>query len=808
MQLTSPHKLQEWTEPLPPVKAPMPYLVLFLIACVTVVAYVSVVADFFHGDDYIHLTWLPKAVHDPNLIARNFYSSWLDGFYAQFYRPLISVFNVFDYMVWRGNGVGFHVTNLVAHLVTTFFLFMIVRSLLECAESVGQKLSDPDRSVLASNLLPLGAAALFALYPIHPEAVSWITGRVDSICAMFTLGSLWLFQRWQKGRSYLALFASLLFFVLGLLSKEMAVTLPAVLVVYLLLFPRKLVSDAAPRDDRKIITLLQETAVSTTPYWLVWLGYFLVRQRALGTFVGGYDNALFFIPDGSAFFSRWGTALGNLLVPVNHNVTDPQSLQVIAWQVLLTGALSLSTFFAMRSAIIARIFSFSFIWMGLSLLPVIKCLYVHDDLEGARMVYLASAPLCLLVVLGLARLYWTGQIAKFISLIAGAGLLLLADVFLIANNRPWYQAGMETQAIERALKRVSRDISNNDHICYFVGIPNAIDGAYVGCNAFDGMTKVPRMDYDLRNYFGFSPIDRIFPYGFAKRKMPEMLGYTRVFGWDSNKKEFVRVTIPTIDTSIAQAWREGKSGSREGSMTSIPLKRKATLFDEVELEGEGLDCWNAEVLQFTLSVNRIGKSDQFRVAKLRYQNDLQTNYSDETEETSTLAPTTGIQKIIFPMKGNAYWWLGGHCKHLRVELPPDWNGRVVAVETLDPQKLIPKIDFVEQSRAHNLGPIVITAKYRICPVSFDVSKIEGANSAVLEFTRSNMFFDDHNSRNPSPVVGRRVPLPSVSGKFNIDAGEFSVPGIYEFRLRALDKVGNSVGLSSDHLTVFLQQPTR
>src|SRR5271163_2966587 len=115
------HESEARSEQLTSTKMPMPYGALFLIALVTVVAYAPVIADFFHGDDYIHLTWLPKAVQNPDLIWRNFYTSWLDGFYALFYRPLISVFNVFDYVVWHGNGIGFHLTNLSAHLAATLF---------------------------------------------------------------------------------------------------------------------------------------------------------------------------------------------------------------------------------------------------------------------------------------------------------------------------------------------------------------------------------------------------------------------------------------------------------------------------------------------------------------------------------------------------------------------------------------------------------------------------------------------------------------------------------------------------------------
>jgi Dolichyl-phosphate-mannose-protein mannosyltransferase len=793
-------------------KTPVPYVALLLIACVTVAVYAPVIADFFHGDDYIHLTWLPKAVEHPDLIWRNFYTSWLDGFYAQFYRPLISVFNVCDYVVWHGNGVGFHLTNLASHLVATLFLFLMVRSVCDGALVVTQKVNSTDERFLRSNYFALGSAALFALYPVHPEAVSWITGRVDSICAMFTLGSLWCFTKWCSSRRTLPLIGSLVFFILGLLSKEMAVTLPAVLVVYLLLFPgsEKKTDESLDAGDvrrKSGIRTIAGLVLKTAPFWLIWVGYFFVRHHALGTFVGGYDNAMFFIPDWAAFFSRWATAMSNFLVPINHGVIDANGWQVLTWQLLLVGAVVADVFFALKSSAILRIGMFSAAWIALSLFPVIKCLYVHDDLEGARMVYLASAPLCSLIVLGLSRLFYATQTGKYLSLAAIGVLLLLADLFLVANNRPWYQAGLETRAIENGLRQVYRDNSNAERLCYFAGIPNAINGAYVGCNAFDGMSKVPRMDRDLKNCFGFSPIDRIFPYGFAKGKLPEMQGYTSLYRWNSAKGQFDLVSLPKTSQLVACAWSVAKSQPSSatqtaGSMSSTFDQQAGILFDAVDLPPPGVDCWKADVLQFTVDVSRIGRDDKFHVAKLRFQNQLQSTFDEESEELNTLSPSIGAQTVVFPMRGNPNWWLGGICRHFRFEFPPGWKGTVTGVQALDAGKLIPQIDFVEKARAHNLGPIVLNKNYQSCPISFDINNIKKAKTAVLEITRPNMFFEARNSPNPDPSVGKEIPLPSTRGKFNIDSTEFSSPGIYEVRVRALDEHGAGAGLSSDHLAVF------
>ena len=266
---------------------------------------------------------------------------------------------------------------------------------------------------------------------------------------------------------------------------------------------------------------------------------------------------------------------------------------------------------------------------------------------------------------------------------------------------------------------------------------------------------------------------------------------------------------PTLQSAVHE-WRLNKSPSSvgdagkelDGSMTSTAVQQDGVQFGLVDLCPPGIDCWNVDVLQFTVNVSHVGTVDQFHMVKLRYQNEGQNTFDEESEVANMMVPAVGLQKVIFPLRGNPNWWLGGLCRRLRLAFPPGWKGEVVGLQTLDPQRLIPQIDFVEKSRRHNLGPIVLTKDYRICPISFDVSHIKDANSAVVEITPSNVFFEVPNSPSPNSVIGKQVPLRSTRGTFNIDSKNFSGPGIYELRIRALNKNGNGLGLSSDHLPVF------
>ena len=77
------------------------------------------------------------------------------------------------------------------------------------------------------------AALLFLLHPLRVESVAWVAERKDVLCAFFYLASLLAYTRRLDTGSTRALGTSLLLFVLALLSKVMAITLPAVLVLLL-----------------------------------------------------------------------------------------------------------------------------------------------------------------------------------------------------------------------------------------------------------------------------------------------------------------------------------------------------------------------------------------------------------------------------------------------------------------------------------------------------------------------------------------------------------------------------------------------
>lgn len=181
------------------------------LALAAVICYANTVSGSFQFDDYNVIVNNPR-VHS--------WSNWLEGLSLGI-RPLLK----FSYTLnWTmGTGVaGFHLTNLLIHLVNTFLVYRL-------AQVFVQEQWQQARLRQA----PLFAAMLFAVHPLHTEAVSYICGRSTSLMALFYLAGLlcYVTGRAQHSRIYLYVGTPLVF-ILALGVKETAVTFPLALLLW------------------------------------------------------------------------------------------------------------------------------------------------------------------------------------------------------------------------------------------------------------------------------------------------------------------------------------------------------------------------------------------------------------------------------------------------------------------------------------------------------------------------------------------------------------------------------------------------
>jgi tetratricopeptide (TPR) repeat protein len=220
------------------------YLCAFSVALLTFLVFIpSLQNAFVNWDD---ATYVYSNYHIRSLGKRFFNWAFFD-FYAGNWHPLTWISHAVDYAVWGLNPIGHHLSNLLIHSVNSFLVVLLVIRLLQSPQKkvISDYKSTKEAAPFPGVLLPaLVTGLLFGIHPVHVESVAWISERKDVLCACFFLLSLFVYAGYAgtvsrhpyKSSSFFGslnnkYLVSLGSFFLALLSKPMAVSLPAVLLI-------------------------------------------------------------------------------------------------------------------------------------------------------------------------------------------------------------------------------------------------------------------------------------------------------------------------------------------------------------------------------------------------------------------------------------------------------------------------------------------------------------------------------------------------------------------------------------------------
>jgi hypothetical protein len=137
---------------------------------------------------------------------------------AKLYCPLTWLSFAIDYQIWGRDPFGYHLTNLLLHLVNTVLVLILVLRLLR----------DRYEHAWPAALL---TAALFGIHPLRVESVAWATERKDVLFVFFYLLGLLAYLPWTTGNSRSAYWLCFGCFIASSLSKSTAVTFPVILLL-------------------------------------------------------------------------------------------------------------------------------------------------------------------------------------------------------------------------------------------------------------------------------------------------------------------------------------------------------------------------------------------------------------------------------------------------------------------------------------------------------------------------------------------------------------------------------------------------
>ncbi len=348
------------------------------------------------------------------------------------YRPLRTTTFALDYHFWKFDQRGYHLTNLTFYILNCLLVYFLV---LELEKAAGRGESSTGyRGVLLG--VPLAAALLFAVHPIHTETIVYIKNRSEMITMLFYQLSFLLFLKHLVARQLsagtIAFLASLVCFILSLISKETAFSLPPMLVLFVLLF--------TPRDRwRKLL-------LRTAPYFVLALLYLVFKKTGMGA-VAMYEDSFQSGPYYQllSVFITFGRYFKLLVFPVNlvveHEFVVPGSffrlnvLLSVLSLVLLTGAVQ---FTVKRLPMI----SFALIWIFMCILPVSNIIFIGGRPFAEQRLYLPSLGFCLLLAV-LFRLAAQAPDRARLAAICRATAVPVLLVLLVLYSYGTYRRNLE-----------------------------------------------------------------------------------------------------------------------------------------------------------------------------------------------------------------------------------------------------------------------------------------------------------------------------------------------------------------------------
>jgi len=317
------------------------------------------------------------------------------------YRPLQNFTYLIDYHLWKLNPAGFHLTNILLHILTAIALFHFVNILY------GDK------------LLSLLTGILFVVAPIHTEAVAYISGRADSLYALFILLGFIFYIKYLRAKDFIAYLLLLASYILALLSKEISLIFPVLLLLYHYSFRKKL--------------KIQEYA----PIVCVAFIYILLRIGVLRHSIVPISNETTFIQRVPGFFAAITDYVKLLIIPQNLHMeygkglfsfTHPKVIAGIVILLLLSG-------YALKKRNSNRIISFSIAWFFVTLAPVSN-LYPINAYMAEHWLYLASMGFFLILAKFLSCLYDKKRL-KIFTLLTMLVLVSSYSLLTVKQNSYW-----------------------------------------------------------------------------------------------------------------------------------------------------------------------------------------------------------------------------------------------------------------------------------------------------------------------------------------------------------------------------------
>jgi hypothetical protein len=364
------------------------------------------------------LETLPAAVLSP----------YWPGIYGQgngLWRPTSQLLFGLQWIAADGAPWLFHLTNLLGHAAVTALVLLLLAELMSLPGA-------------------LVGALVFAVHPVHVDAVANVVGMGEVVSAAFFLAACVVHVRGPKETSWRRAATIALLYAIGFGAKEGAVTLPGI--VFLLDAARE---DVSFRDLGRYLAERWRVYVALGVVAAVML---VARQEILGTIADPLGplgaDLLFEVPRIWTIAEVWGNYVRLWVFPMDLSVDYAPGVIPISlgWGpsnlvgiVLALGVLALALVAWRRDVMAAgrasvRIAGFGVVWFMITVSLVSHVFFVPGLLLGERTLYLPSVGLAAATGWMLVRFWQSRPRAALVSILV---ILGLASVRTWTRNSTW-----------------------------------------------------------------------------------------------------------------------------------------------------------------------------------------------------------------------------------------------------------------------------------------------------------------------------------------------------------------------------------
>jgi len=389
-------------------------LIYLFLTAVTALVYMQVrTHTFLNYDDGMYVTGNPFVLNGLNRID----ILWaFSNTYSGNWHPLTWISHMLDVELYGLNAGAHHITNVLIHTINTLLLYSILKKITQKIWLCGL------------------VAVLFAIHPLHVESVAWISERKDVLSAFFFMLVLFFYVRYTEKETFQRYLIVVLFFIFGMLSKPMLVTLPFLLVLLDYWPLNRIKLPYGNEGSGAAVTGIKKKSLTAILIEKIPLFVLSFAGSVIAVFAQHSQGAIGSTQKYHLYYRVMNSLLSyvayirKLILPTDLAAFYPYEHHSMGWQVLFAGVLLiLITILAMMYIRRKPWFFVGWFWFIGTLIPVIGILRVGLQSMADRYTYIPAIGIFIIFSWGIGDIFG-GQKERKIKVLIVTGILFMIGI--------------------------------------------------------------------------------------------------------------------------------------------------------------------------------------------------------------------------------------------------------------------------------------------------------------------------------------------------------------------------------------------